>query len=152
MDILSYCRNAGISINIFAKICGINNRRMQNYALGRDRPGPRVMGRIITASGGLITPEDFSESGAVIADDAERVRIAVPTEFQNDLSPPLISAMEEFGNGAVYCPSKGVFTINGRSLTPPQLIARANQKRAARGVKPIFYPGALTAPPKREEP
>ena len=139
----------------FAALAQIRPDRMRNYALGRERPGPRVMGRIITASGGMISSDNFSNPAALVNDQTQRVRMAVPDEsgLANFLSPPLVSAMEEFGSGAVYSPSKGVFTLGGRSLTPPQLIARANQKRAARGVKPIFYPGALTAlPPKREEP
>ena len=158
MDIYSYCRHAGISVGRFAALADIRPDKMQNYALGRDRPGPRVMGRIITASGGLITPEDFPELAIHVDADPKPVRIAVPIKFHDGglphgLSPPLVSAMEEFGNGATYLPAKGVFVIDGRSLTPPQLIARANQKRQQRGVKPIHYPGVLTPQsPKREEP
>lgn len=59
MNLKEYREKTGMTQAAFAKQIGCSQHSVSRYEVGLSRPTPKVMSRIVTVTGGAVTPNDF---------------------------------------------------------------------------------------------
>jgi transcriptional regulator with XRE-family HTH domain len=164
MKLKKYINNKKITYAEFAQRLGsISSVTLYRYATGSRVPDTDIVGRIKEATKGLVTSADFDHCRIARHDNRPKtqkgetrkkrvgskldvhVNAALEAEFTRyrqfypHTTMPLVIALSEFGDRV--CQYRERYYLDGRPISIPLLIEKANEKRASRGLVKILYPG-----------